>query len=304
MLAVEHTIVRASIQSTRKRERGEESASLPLLSLQSLKGRVPTTIQRIGRLGWSRIVDTHLPPPPFSFGTEKIASRAYHKLNEIFLSCAIDPPLVSVHLCEAPGGFVQSTSEFALPGWRWHAISIEGGPDPRTNLLPMEKGTFSIADVYDEERCKEMLPERGACIVTADGAFEMDHSKMEEEHLPLLLSQTRIALHCIREGGTFVIKFFEGGEECTTRWIAWMTTLFETVGVIKPSSSRPTNSERYLVGRGFTGPRTILDVDKVFVVEEWTREVRERVLDRMCRDQANHLRIALCRAERVVSKKG
>ena len=138
----------------------------------------------------------------------------------------------------------------------------------------------------------------------------MDHDHLEERHFELLLSQTRCMLHCSREGATFVCKFFEGSSRCTLSFLAFLTRRFRTTSVIKPTSSRPTNSERYVVCRDLLPPLPPLpphpteDEDPLLAAladgtlvlcEAWMAETRA-VLDRMAADQAEALSRVLARA--------
>lgn len=313
MLAVEFPLPRASLGSR---------SDLPFLSLPernavrtrlaSCKARVPDAVARVGRGRWSacseavgsRIATQRLAPP-------RVASRAYHKLREIALSCAL--PLEtdvssSLHLCEAPGGFVQCVGDLvSLPEeWRWTGVSLSGHSCPAwwEGVLSSGRGTLVAGDLLREEVQEEVVlaargGEGGVDLVTADGAVEMDHSCLEEAHWPLLLAQTKVALRCLRPGGTYVVKFFEGYERDTTQvWIAALTHCFRAVSVIKPTSSRVTNSERYLVCRGRRegGEGDALacaSCPAAVVSPLWTRELEGQVLDVLATEQCVALERAL-----------
>lgn len=304
MLAIEYTLDRASIRVLRECEFvNKHPSSNALTCLQEAKSRVPLMVESIGQRSWDLIVSSG----QFSksgFG-EGVISRAYYKMRELFLTCAIDTPQMSIHLCEAPGGFVQATSEFCNTKWKWAAISIDNKHiRPNRSRLPMDKGEFYCMDIRDENACISILTEKfisksrgGVCLITADGAVSMDHSKLEEEHLPLLLSQTRVALRCLRPGGTFVAKFFEGGAQNTMHWIAWITTMFDSVSLVKPTSSRPTNSELYLVGIGFVAEYWV-DIERIFVVQAWM-EATQEILDKFAIQQTKTLHAAFDRCAHI-----
>jgi len=311
MFAVEYPILRASVcvsaSTTRHSNEswpGKYKQCLPCAELDDLKARVPLEKQRIGAQAWEYRINQ----APIATGSRcGLKTRAYHKLKEIFLTCAIDPPSISVHLCEAPGAFVLATSELVssaalstlstsnstvIPTWTWIAFTLHDvdAPVPMHNL-PMESGQFVFSDVRDYDSCIVHLKRGEACLVTADGATEMDHATIEEHHIDLLTAQTRIALFCLRKGGTYILKFFEGRAWHTRRCIAWLTTVFnDGVSIIKPTSSRPTNSERYLVARGYVGGSIELpDLNTIVVADEWYDELN-LVIERMLQDQIKHLR--------------
>ena len=301
MHTVEYPLVGASL-----RERGSHDAleslesSVVSLELGRLKAQVPAARESIGRHRWEQIVT---PPADVVRSSQRdprtVASRAYHKLHDMLRTCAIPPPRRSVHLCEAPGGFVQATEDVAPADWRWMALSLGAGavPRPAAALLASERGRFIEADVFDVNSCMSHL-DGSADLVTADGAIEMQHADLEREHLPLLLAQTRLVVRALRTGGDAIVKFFEAGQRDTLKWIAWMSRAFTSVSVIKPHGSRPTNSERYLVARGFESEPLPLDLDQFLVAVLWLKETRDALED-ITRYQKKSLRVALDRTREL-----
>jgi len=301
MLAVEYPLVRASIRAVERAQtvqeeqchRDRDRDRLPCIELDALKARVPIEKERVGPRMWEHRINR----APIATGSRNgLKTRAYHKLKEILLSCAIDPPSMSVHLCEAPGAFVLATAEAVAPSaapWTWIAFTLLDvhAPVPM-HELPMESGRFVYCDVRDYDKCVAHIAHRGtACLVTADGATDMDHANIEDDHIELVFAQTRVAVFCLRKGGTYVLKFFEGRARHTRKCIAWLTTVFDGgVSIIKPTSSRPTNSERYLVARGFVGGKVELpQLHTLVVADEWYADV-DLVVDCMLQEQIKQLR--------------
>lgn len=52
----------------------------------------------------------------------------------------------------------------------------------------------------------------------------------------------------LRKGGTFVCKLFDVTLPATVRALSVLSGAFDRVAVIKPVTSRPASSERYVVG--------------------------------------------------------
>lgn len=246
--------------------------------LAALKRRVPQVVASVGHRAWSSATSRG----GYKHQTDGlVASRAYHKMQEIVLTCGIEPPHRSAHLCEAPGGFVQAIGERAPDDWEWVAVTLPDGIEMSTLLLPMRRGRCVYADVADVDVPSLLGGDGGAGrydLVTADGANDVNHERLEDEHLRLLVAQTLCAFRILRLGGTAVVKFFEGSDVRTRRWLAWMAQTFKHVSVLKPTSSRPTNSERYCVGRSFLGTphdiRTPEDLTRAFTSNEWDAHAR------------------------------
>jgi 23S rRNA U2552 (ribose-2'-O)-methylase RlmE/FtsJ len=298
MFAVEWPITRASYRETNNLH--SLTPTPTMLKLDRLRSCVPKIRTQHGKHAWDREISRFpgvcLPNP-----RQPTISRAYHKMQEILQSCCLRVPVRSIHLCESPGGFVQALSTHTLPEWTWVAVSLpsldERVPKPRFDLLPTDRGVFVEGDVLDDSFVDAFVsehvdgPGRPAELVTADGASDMDHDRLEQEHFPLLLAQSRLALRCLGKGGTFVVKFFEGYCHETQMWIAWITHCFQQVSIIKPTTSRPTNSERYLVARGFVGgtdglvlPCAIPDFQKCIAAEGWQASLQS-TLDSMAKEQ-------------------
>ena len=273
MLAVEVSVGRApvSVAVSGPSMRDTDECVNVREQLQNMKRRVPQVQQTIGMKRWYSRVKTTSPMERRN-SNRTVVNRAYHKMNEIVLSCALKNTRRSAHLCEAPGGFVQCVGDtIADPGgWEWIAITLqsEDAPVPSETLLPLKHGSFMYADVLqDAEQCVERIGT--VDLVTADGAVMMDHDRIESAHHVLLDAQSWIALRCLEKGGTYIVKAFECLEASTRRTIAWVSSHFESTAVIKPFSSRVTNSERYIVFRGFHGYDGTMRSHECFVAQGW-----------------------------------
>lgn len=276
MLAVEWSILRAPIRQIETEQTTSHSKSQSCKDLESVKSQVPIQIQKYGANVWRRLINS-------AHYTEKqeVASRAYFKLKEIMESCALsDKYIDTLHICEAPGGFVQQTCDRCKGSIQsWTATSLQSS-DIRfdTRYLDMTKGTIltlkSNGDVL-QPSVREQINLR-VDFVTADGATNENHDTLERDHIPLLWAQTSIALKCLKPTGDFVCKFFEGNEFGTKVWIAVMTNCFRHVSIIKPNTSRATNSERYLVCRCRNDD--IVDLEKNYITSEiWIQELQDLI---------------------------
>jgi 23S rRNA U2552 (ribose-2'-O)-methylase RlmE/FtsJ len=89
---------------------------------------------------------------------------------------------------------------------------------------------------------------RGATLFTADGGFDMNGRFDEQESLslPLIEAEVCVGISALALGGCMVINFTTFFMDATKALIEWMYS-FEEVYIYKPCTSRPANSERYVV---------------------------------------------------------
>lgn len=297
MLASEVPIPRASSRPRSDHDADEvDGCASTSERLARIKARVPETQARIGMKRWNSIVNV---ASSIEHRNRTVINRAYHKMHEICMSCVLPHVSSSIHLCEAPGGFVQCVADHLRhpsKDWSWRAVTLADGIPVDEGRLPCDCGRFLFSDVLSEETRvvadlnAAFAGYEGVDLVTADGAVEMNHDRIEEEHLPLARAQTRIALQCLRPGGIFILKVFECLHPHTRDLISQLTRHFEFVSLIKPVSSRRTNSERYLVCRGLTVASSSPSIDDAQYVHAtaWTDEYN-RIVTIMATDQIQAL---------------
>ena len=90
---------------------------------------------------------------------------------------------------------------------------------------------------------------KGVHFVMADGGFSVEGQENLQEILSkrLYLCQFLTALGILRVGGHFVCKLFDTFTPFSVGLIYIMYRSFDQVCIFKPNTSRPANSERYLV---------------------------------------------------------
>jgi len=196
----------------------------------------------------------------------KPISRAFFKLHEILQCCAFHFPYTmnSYHLAEGPGGFIEAIlyhrrqrediyygmtlleKDKDIPVWdkcqrnlmkNNKNIHIEEG-DGTGNLLHLENL------LYVKEKHAHTMD-----FVTGDGGFDFSHdfNQQEESAINLIFAEVCFAMVLQKKGGSFVLKVFDTYTSTMTEIIYLLTYLYEEVIFIKPTMSRPANSEKYLV---------------------------------------------------------
>eukprot|EP00057_Strongylocentrotus_purpuratus_P004716 XP_003729301.2 PREDICTED: LOW QUALITY PROTEIN: cap-specific mRNA (nucleoside-2'-O-)-methyltransferase 1 [Strongylocentrotus purpuratus] len=93
---------------------------------------------------------------------------------------------------------------------------------------------------------------KGVHFVMADGGFSVEGQENIQEILnkQLLLCQFLVAMSIVREGGHFVCKTFDLFTPFSIGLIYVLYRSFEQVSLFKPVTSRPANSERYVICKG------------------------------------------------------
>jgi 23S rRNA U2552 (ribose-2'-O)-methylase RlmE/FtsJ len=113
-----------------------------------------------------------------------------------------------------------------------------------------------------------------ADIVSADGGFKwLDENMQEQEAYALLLGEIVAALSVQAKDGSFVLKLFESFTGLTLKMLYIVSSFYEESYISKPYTSRPSNSEKYLVCKGFKYDQSSKDLqNKIAKLEEVLEE--------------------------------
>lgn len=211
-------------------------------------------------------------------------SRAFYKFWELvedFHLLLRPPPGLEktfryVALCEGPGGFIECFNYYRrkqglsndkiwgitlksfndeVPGWKKSYKILNECPN--IQITYGEDDTGDLYNVCNLIHLRKTIQRDGgmADMVSADGGFDVsdDYSHQETKMFRLLFAEIIGAFSVLNTGGTFVLKIFDFFYELTIDLLYLLTTMFDKVIITKPFTSRPANSERYLVCRGFKG---------------------------------------------------
>ncbi len=216
---------------------------------------------------------------PPSIALLKPLSRSYFKMIEILsVTNFFDripkgtAKLRSAHVAEGPGGFIEAFLDRAsfyrtqvhkvfgmtlkptnnhIPGWRRAYNFLQKHPE-----IKIHYGVDGTGDLYksiNQESFIELLNVGKALLFTGDGGFDfsVDYENQEKTVFRLLISSAITGLQVLAPEGTFVLKLFDIFSAPTQLLLRCITYCFKEWILYKPSMSRPCNSERYLLCRGF-----------------------------------------------------
>tara|TARA_B110000263_G_C15280296_1_gene498019 strand:- start:131 stop:1681 length:1551 start_codon:yes stop_codon:yes gene_type:complete len=91
-------------------------------------------------------------------------------------------------------------------------------------------------------------------LYTSDAGINLDvgeYNRQESIELQLKISEIVCALISLKSGGNMVIKAYTFFEKTMIDVIIILSKLFEVLKIIKPMTSKPANSEIYIVGKNF-----------------------------------------------------
>lgn len=258
----------------------------------------------------------------------KVISRAFYKLWEIMeiidIKVYSDSEYESLHLCDAPGGFTQATVYSTGNKLRaYNTISLKENvyevPVYNRRILKEVSSKIKIANVGKNNDITDIQTAIGIIkkfrnsnikFITADGGIMENSSQgfndKEVTHLDLISWEIFISLNVLEEDGVFVIKFFDIFTDETKKIIYFLSKIFAKTRITKPSTSRPTNSEKYILCEGFLKKKFISkiknDFYKAIVLKDFDFLNRNTFIDKhinkvnndLVLDQIKNIKYNLC----------
>lgn len=169
---------------------------------------------------------------------------------------------------ELPGSFIFATNYYTKGKIDWIASSYVPNNDNTAlddkfglwkkypeKWLMNEKFNGDITDLKNLEWIQEyFITHDKVDFYTSDIGTVIDYTKDPEiEMAQLDLMQAIYGLISLDKGGSMILKQFSFFHKFNIALIAIYASMFEQFYVCKPSTSRPINSETYLIGIGFNG---------------------------------------------------
>jgi cap1 methyltransferase len=190
----------------------------------------------------------------------------YYNFN-LFREFNIKDSLVFSHLAEGPGGFMEASYNYRNKihkikknnNDKYYGITLKPTNDyiPDWNKI---KKIFNNKDnikieygnlyyINDVNNYISKFNENKANLVTADGGFDYssNFNGQEINSCQIIYSECIIALHVLKEKGCFVCKLFDLFSINMVQILYIISLCFEKVFIYKPETSRPANSEKYLI---------------------------------------------------------
>lgn len=202
---------------------------------------------------------------PVSRSFFKLWEILYDFKDEIFL--ANNEPMKCMFLAEGPGGFSEAFLKYRrdknIKTDKCYGMTLKSNnnkniPEWKNNEyispqnIQITYGEDNTGDLYNLQNIFHTIKLLGASsvdFITADGGFDFsaDFNNQEESSVRLILSEL-LAIICLqKQGGKCVLKIYDMFSEATLKIINFIKKFYKNVYIIKPNSSRPCNSEKYLL---------------------------------------------------------
>ena len=208
-------------------------------------------------------------------------SRSYFKMWEIIhdfkddIEYMVDDnlPLKCLFLAEGPGGFLEAVmrkrnnktdayygftlkpEHKSIPDWKLN--SFTKNQLKQIQLIYGKDGTGNLYNLENADYIAQQLQPNSMHLITADGGFDFsaNFNNQEQQSFRLVCCEIYCAFKMLKQNGTFIIKVYDMFNSYTLHIITILRMCFANIYITKPLTSRPANSEKYLVCCNF-------DVDK------------------------------------------
>lgn len=194
-----------------------------------------------------------------------------------------------LHTAEAPGGFIQATSMFLklsnkqqifvdsdgfttkekihkkiytislnkdLPKYKKYNLPEYNKTIISSKFVTVTYGADNTGDINNFENIKhleKLCLGQKFYLITSDAGFDegTDFNNKEQLHTSLISNCILSAIKLQKDHGIFVLKVFDTFTDTFKHLVYLLTITYDQVYMYKPKTSRPTNSEKYLICKNF-----------------------------------------------------
>ena len=201
-------------------------------------------------------------------------------------------PIKIANLAEGPGGFIQCLLDYRnrqheaewkqdqyyaitikqditreelkrVQDWEWKGAVAYFKKVKAENYQVIRSygstGDGNMINLENIENFSQLVGDQKCQLITGDGGISLEieqYKTQEYDNMKLFFAEILTALRNQAQGGVFILKIYDIYYEMTFQMIELLTYYYAQVRLIKPHTSRPANSEKYLVCTGFRGITT------------------------------------------------
>lgn len=172
--------------------------------------------------------------------------------------------------CSLPGAWVAATHQYIrsnrpdIGAIKWDAESWRGNDEALTDTYGIVKanpdrfdfGEAQDGDIQREENLlhwEKKFAGRDLSISDCGISVTEDYNMQESMNAKLNYAQTLLGLLLVKKGGSVIFKTYTSFEPSSRSLLYILSSVFDEFYLVKPLTSRPGNSEVYMVGLGFRG---------------------------------------------------
>ena len=225
-------------------------------------------------------------------------SRAFFKMWELLhlfnhpLQINPNNSICILGLAEGPGGFIEAMNYWRekynpkivddicgitlrstnkdIPGWKKTKKFLN-----ENKHITIDYGADNTGNIYNINNIEYLFNKynHSVDLVTADGGFDFsdDFNYQEQKSYRIIFCESVIALATLNVGGMFICKIFDIFSRTTVSILQMLKAHFKKVTITKPHTSRPCNSEKYIVCEHFMGIDSIYLKKCFLTISLWSR---------------------------------
>jgi len=209
-------------------------------------------------------------------------SRSFFKLWEILYDFKFIIPhniknLKTAHIAEGPGGFIECIYKYLsknkidisteihgitllsdnrnIPKWKIRKNFIDKFNIKLNDTHGSSSDLYKINNINTFIKNVSLTSDNTNCcdFVTADGGFDFseNYNTQENDFIIFLICEIYIIFNILKDNGNAVIKLYDIYSRNSMKILYILTLFFDEVFIIKPFSSRPANSEKYVLCKSF-----------------------------------------------------
>lgn len=213
-------------------------------------------------------------------------SRSFFKMWELLqdfkteiIKCEPRTPMKCLFLAEGPGGFLEAMMKYR-ENKEDHYYGMTLRPDNKTipewklkkfdlSCITTLYGADNTGNLYNLDNTHHLSETLGANsmdVITADGGFDFssDFNKQEDLSTKLIQCETYCALHMLKEDGAYILKIYDMFHHHTLHLMSVLKKCFTKMYIVKPLTSRPANSEKYLICCGFKAEKSKIQIPLLY----------------------------------------
>ena len=200
-------------------------------------------------------------------------SRSYFKLYEILNDFNIKNINKVVSIAEGPGGFIQClydnyknikkiygitliSDDKSVPIWNYKITNKD-----KIELLDGD-GTGDICNKDNIKIFLNIIGENTIDCITCDGGidYSKNYTNQENESYNFIYHEVLLSLQLQKNSGNLIIKIFDIFNTSTIQLVYLLYLCYDSISIIKPYTSRNTNSEKYLICQNYIYDKNIIDL--------------------------------------------